>query len=243
MALFQVNMPQVPDSVAIHNIADTPLLKRAKLILVTTYLVSFCVAFSFIFWSGYKEITVIPPELNIFLNIFSACSFIALFIVFFYFSKLSLRRRIFNLYIVVFAITLIGAIINFIVPQDIDDLLSKDSEGSLAVAALFLYTCIALPVYFYIFWQMGKELSFILNDACFFKGTKMMVISFIAMLVELVFTMVALGLKSEALIVIVALLLLATCILLIVGCILYLIAVFRIHQIIAYGEQIPNTIS
>ena len=145
--------------------------------------------------------------------------------------------------IVVFAIALIGAIISFIVSQGIDDLLSKDSEGSLAVAALFLYTCIALPVYFYIFWQMGKELSFILNDAYFFKGTKMMVISFIAMLVELVFTMVALGLKSEALIVIVALLLLATCILLIVGCILYLIAVFRIHQIIAYGEQIPNTIS
>lgn len=242
MSLFRVNMPPIPNNVQIHSITDTPTLKRAKYLMIAPIflnIISILIVTSTMSIDPITREVEISPTNTIIVNILGFCCIICMFLSYFYLSKLSLRRRIFNLYLAYFGILLIIYGFALLAP----------TRGVIA-AFVFLIACI---ICCYILWQMSKELSFILNEPYFFKGVKLTLIGGIlvgltSFIIAFIYA-IALGdldtlsTFANIILLITALTFFAACIVALVGTIFYLIGIFKINQVIAYGEQTPNPIS
>ena len=145
MSLFRVNMPPIPDDVQIHNIADTPTLKRAKYLMIIPIflkIISFLIVVSTMSINPVTQEVEISPTNTIIINILGFCCIICMFLSYFYLSKLSLRRRIFNLYLAYFGIILLmGVVAAF-----------ANIIGNFILLVVFI-GCIIIC---YILWQMEE---------------------------------------------------------------------------------------
>ena len=242
MSLFRVNMPPIPDDVQIHNIADTPTLKRAKYLMIIPIflkIISFLIVVSTMSINPVTQEVEISPTNTIIINILGFCCIICMFLSYFYLSKLSLRRRIFNLYLAYFGIILLmGVVAAF-----------ANIIGNFILLVVFI-GCIIIC---YILWQMGKELSFILNSPYFFKGIKLaliggIIVGITSFIIAVIYAAVLGNLDARSpfaniILLITVLIFFAACITALAGSIFYLIGIFKINQVITYGEQTPNLIS
>lgn len=238
MALFKVDMPPIPDNVFIHHINDTPLLKRVKTLFIAVICVNIILIAITVATLDINTISVATNQTTyIAVQIVNFCSIIAVFFAFFYLAKLSLRKNVFNLYLIYFIAAVIINVISYF--TSVDSMLDADAEGIINTIFL-IYVFIALPVCLFVIWQLGKELSFICDDAYFFKGSKMSVIGLILMLIGLFALLFAYYSQSPGAMIFTSIFLICTIILVCIGSILFVIALFRLKKVIAYGKEIKN---
>ncbi|WP_334086396.1 hypothetical protein [Helicobacter typhlonius] len=250
MAFFKTTLPIIPDNVPIHHIDNTPQLKRAKGLFIAVLILNIlyiCFAFSFALSSiataegillNYEEVM---KDVMFYAYIVNFISVIGVFFALFYISKLSLRRRAFNLYIALFVISAIINCISFFGRNDLYTL--ENMELNTFIVLYLIFILIAIPVCIYLQWQLSKELSFVLHDGLFFQGFKILIVSVIGLILMYIVMISVLIFDSMAILVIALIGLMSFNILAIVGGIMFLIAIFRIRQVVAYGENIRNPIS
>lgn len=206
-------MPTLPDiKHQIHFIHQTPLLRRAKILWILSIVIAICGAVS-----AYALLSNQARILSI-LNITNTLTTLCIALTFFYLSKLSLRKRLFMLYVFNFIASA------FVTLIDYAKLASPMYEFCVLCAAVII--C-------YLTWQIAKELSFITNDHLFFFGAKVGFVGFFLLTISTTI----LALSESVLAVIISLGLL---IVMLWGAICFLIGIFRLRLIIAYGEDSQN---
>ncbi|MCH5313653.1 MAG: hypothetical protein J1E28_04600 [Helicobacter sp.] len=242
MALFQVTLPEIPNDVYIHDIAQTPSLLFAKRLLIAIFVIPAILGFITGFYLVFTHTSFdekLMESLAYPIYIINFLSFIATFFAFFYLSKLSLRRRLLKLSIITLVLALIGACFDvFLSPSNVD----IDSEN-IVLWLYMLYGCMAYPICLYLVWHIGKELSFILHSSYFFRSAKMLAIGFIVLLISLITVMSAYAAESEPALIVFALVMFGACIMMLIGAILWLVGIFKISQVVAYGENVGNPLS
>ncbi|MCX2716454.1 hypothetical protein OQH61_01705 [Helicobacter sp. MIT 21-1697] len=247
MSLFRVNMPPIPDNIPIHTIEHTPLLKRAKWLQIIPILISLILLSIVIFMGtqSAEELIMLSSTATIAINILSFCNIICIFFSYYLLSKLSLRRRLFNLYLAYFGLILFIVFLAFVL-----NFLGGSSSFNNTISAIIM--CIIYIVLIYIYWQISKELSFILNEPLFFKGFKLAlfgtiivgITTFIALFIYAAYSgSSSLPASTNFILIIDAIILFIGAILAIFGSVFYIIGIFKIKEVIAWGEQTPNLIS
>lgn len=238
MSLFSVNLPPLPDNIPIHRIEETPLLKLAKNLYLFTFLLA-------IIGNMLLQVMVMNNgslETFLYINyIFNFVCILSLFFSFFCLCKLSLRKTLFKLYMIVFGISFAVNVLGWFLGIDPKAIL-EDQQIILSSSfeAYMFLVFIMLVIDCVLMWKIGKEQSFILHQEGFFKGTKIIMWSLVAMGLSLFLLSWGFLSSSEATILIASVIILATSIAMLIGCAIYLVAVFKINLIIAYGEQTPN---
>lgn len=220
MTFFEVNIPPIPNDVHIHHIAHTPILKRAKMLIIIVCLLNFSLV-------GLSMLEKLHSWLLSYADIITSLSFIALAIACFYLSKLSLRKRLFHLCIISFILIVLTYCMLWLFGEQNTLIISI---GSLIYSLFNLY----------ISWQGAKELSFITHDHFFFKGAKISIASLIPLFVALFTILLGLNVENSAIAVLGAIIGVVGIVCMFAGVIMLIIAICRMRQIIAYGEGISN---
>ncbi|RDU60555.1 hypothetical protein [Helicobacter marmotae] len=229
MTFFEVNIPPIPNDVHIHHIAHTPILKRAKILIIVVCLLNFSLV-------GLSVLEELHQSHNLshnlswllsYADIITSLSFIALAIACFYLSKLSLRKRLFHLCIISFILIVLTYCMLWLFGEQNTLIISI---GSLIYSLFNLY----------ISWQGAKELSFITHDHFFFKGAKISIASLIPLFVALFTILLGLNVENSAIAVLGAIIGVVGIVCMFAGVIMLIIAICRMRQIIAYGEGISN---
>lgn len=216
MALFKVeNIPTLLDvKHHIHFIHQTPLLRRAKILWILSIVIAICGAIpAYALLNNQAQNGI----LNI-LSITNTLTTLCIAFAFFYLSKLSLRKRLFMLYVFNFATSAFITLIDYIkIPSP---------AYELCVISIAVIVC-------YLAWQIAKELSFITNDHLFFFGAK---VGFVGFFLSIIST--AMFAISDNMLV--AVISLGTLAVMLWGAICFLIGIFRLRLIVAYGEDSQN---
>ncbi|TLD97639.1 hypothetical protein LS71_002535 [Helicobacter jaachi] len=241
MALFQVNMPPLPENqFPIHYIHNTPTLRKAKRLWIASFIIMligmFAIgamygAFATMDMYDYTELKT-PDMLGYIINFIST---ICMFFAYFYISKLALRARLFKLCIAQLVFSLIGTLCLSLVDTPYEPVGAQDWFVG-------LFCLIALPVLIYIFYQMNRELSFITDEKWFLKSTKMMLFGLVLLLiigVGAIILATSVG-ASSVIAVILSLAFTATLIFIFVAIVMYIVAIFKLRLVIAYGQNVPN---
>lgn len=238
MSLFSVNLPPLPDDVPVYRIEDTPLLKRAKNLYLFTFLLA-------IIGNVLLQIMLMNNNsVESFLFISYATNFVcvlSLFLTFFYLCKLSLRKILFKLYIVVFGISFVASVLGWFLGIDTKSILENPEISSSSSFQIYMFLVLIMLVIDYVLmFKIAKEQSFILHQEGFLKGAKIILWSFAVMGLSVFLLFWGLASASNGITLIASVMVIAASIATLVGCAYYLIAVFKINLIIAYGEQTPN---
>lgn len=245
MALFEVNMPPIPDNVQIHSIEHTPLLKRAKLLWIGTLILA--VINVYIVVSSMNLLTnELPDYVKTLSTILGFCGTICILFCFFYLCKLARRKRLLKLYAIQLVIGIIATIFQSFVPElnSSSALISADITHFSSSFSIYMIFCfIATPIIIYVLWELSKELSFIANEKNFFKATKIMIVGLLVFLVSSVGFAVAAALQNENVALFFGILFIGFGVMIMYGIILYLIGIFKMRVIVQYGEDAQNTIS
>ena len=243
MALFEVNMPPIPDNIPIHTIEHTPLLKRAKLLWIGALILA--VINVYIVVSSMNMLTgEIPAMSNTLSTIIGFCGTICILFCFFYLCKLARRKRLLKLYAIQLVIGIIAGIFQLFIPEFNNSSTSTDIIAiTSSFSAYMIFCSIAAPIVVYILWELGKELSFITNEKTFFKATKIMVVGLLVFLISSVGFLVTARLQNENVALFFGILVMGFGVMVVYGIILYLIGIFKIRVIVQYGEDAQNTIS
>lgn len=216
MALFKVeNMPTLPDiKHQIHFIHQTPLLRRAKILWILSIVIAICGAIpAYALLNNQSETGTFGI-----LSITNTLATLCMVFTFFYLSKLSLRKRLFVLYAFNFATSAFITLIDYIkFPSPVYEL---------CVLCAAVIVC-------YLAWHLAKELSFITNDRLFFFGAK---IGFVGFLLLIISTAM-LSFSDNMLVAVISL---GTLAVMLWGAICFLIGIFRLRLIVAYGEDSQN---
>lgn len=216
MALFKVeNMPTLPDiKHQIHFIHQTPLLRRAKILWILSIVIAICGAIpAYALLNNQSETGTFGI-----LSITNTLATLCMVFTFFYLSKLSLRKRLFMLYVFNFITSAFITLIDYIkFPSPVYEL---------CVLCAAVIVC-------YLAWHLAKELSFITNDRLFFFGTK---IGFVGFLLLIISTAM-LALNDNMFVILISLSSLG---IMLWGAICFLIGILRLRLIIAYGEDSQN---
>lgn len=214
MALFKVeNMPTLLDiKHQIHFIHQTPLLRRAKILWILSIVIAICGAIP-----AYALLNNQTKALGI-LSIANTLATLCIAFTFFYLSRFALRKRLFMLYVFNFATSAFITLIDYIkIPSPVYEL---------CVLCAAVIVC-------YLAWQIARELSFITNDHLFFFGAKVGFVGFFLLIISTAM----LGLSDNMLVVLISL---GSLVVMLWGGICFLIGIFRLRLIIAYGEDSQN---
>ncbi len=216
MALFKVeNMPTLPDvKHHIHFIHQTPLLRRAKILWILSIVVAICGAI--------PAYTLLNNQAGAgtfgILSITNTLATLCMVFTFFYLSKLALRKRLFVLYAFNFATSAFITLIGYLkIPSP---------AYELCVISIAVIVC-------YLAWQIAKELSFITNDHLFFFGAKVGFVGFLLLIISTIM----LSFSDNMLVAVISL---GTLAVMLWGAICFLIGIFRLRLIVAYGEDSQN---
>ena len=208
-------MPALPDiKHHIHFIHQTPLLRRAKILWILSIVIAICGAIpAYALLNNQAQNGILSI-----LSITSTLTTLCIAFAFFYLSKLSLRKRLFVLYMFNFATSAFITLIDYI----------KIPSPAYELCAL----CVAVIVC-YLAWQIAKELSFITNDHLFFFGTKVGFVGFFLLIISTIM----LSFSDNMLVAVISL---GTLAVMLWGAICFLIGIFRLRLIVAYGEDSQN---
>lgn len=234
---FRVTMPTLSGDVYVHDISNTPAIKYAKILLIIPLIAVIISMFSD---ASNKLLFVVLQTISV----------LCLFFAYFYFSKLSLRRRVFNLYVVYFLVSIPSLISTYIIdipeaalesPEELANLVIN--FGTPAIMCASMYVFVLMIVSIYTAWHIFKELSFITNQPYFFKSAKMLMLTIMLTFVGAILAVCLIPIHDE----IGGMIFVITMILALVGIVLwlvyYVIAIFKIRQIVSYGEAAQNTVS
>lgn len=218
MRLFDVNLPPLPSDKRIHLLAETPLLARARLLLIVMIVLlfaSFGVSIVLMVLLGFVGIdkSTALSALDVLMSVVNFATGLCMLFACCFLSKLSLREAPFKLAAISTLLDLFSsALMSFDVPSMV-----------LLPAAIFQLV---------VMWRLCKELSFITSEPYFFLSMKIVLAGLVAILVGamcMVFAQI-LG----------AILSLGAVVLFIAASIVYIIAAFRIRLVIAYGANAIN---
>ena len=152
------------------------------------------------------------------LSITNTLATLCMVFTFFYLSKLALRKRLFVLYAFNFATSAFITLIGYLkIPSP---------AYELCVISIAVIVC-------YLAWQIAKELSFITNDHLFFFGAKVGFVGFLLLIISTIM----LSFSDNMLVAVISL---GTLAVMLWGAICFLIGIFRLRLIVAYGEDSQN---
>ncbi len=234
---FKVTMPTLSSDMNVHDISNTPDIKYVKILLLIP-LIAFIIG---IFLDASNKLLI---------AVIQTISLLSMFFAYFHFSKLSLRRRVFNLYVIYFVISIPSSIFTYIL--DISEVASKSPEelanlvmnfGIPAIICASMYVFVLMVVSIYVSWHICKELSFITNQPYFFKSVKMLMLMLMSIFAGTILAVCFMPIHDKIGYMILLIAMILASILALVAFVLYVIAVFKTRQVIAYGEAIQNTVS